>query len=262
MSALTADLDFQLQFYRGPTLLYKYREATHPHAEKYLREGTLGTPNAIAFNDPFDSKPHRLRSNADGEELQQLIQQVQKTRFLCFSGGVTGDQKDILRWSHYGEGHRGFCLIISDSWLAENAKPVSYEANYPDLTDIVASAEDFWPKIGFFKAPIWSYEDEKRVILPNHGQEFYALPQGAIWGIIFGCWSRREERKRIMAALFEHSPRCKVFDAHIERDSYQIRYRFINLDGDVRWARSQYENSSTGENTVSISQAIDTQLTN
>lgn len=249
----TADIERRLSFYRNLSpLLFKYRTATHKEATACLRAGRLTAPNPISLNDPFDSKPHSLLRNASEDERRLLLKRIKRTKFLCFTRQLDGTQNDILRWSHYAEGHRGYCLMISDPWLSANAKPVEYPPEYriPDASP--SDYSSFWQQVGFFKAPVWSYEDESRVILPIKSQRAYILPKGSVWGIVFGCWSRPKERVKLMKAVFKHSPQCEVFLARVLPHQWGIVYDWINPRGDVRSIRARVTNGGVAERRAAL----------
>lgn len=242
-----AEIDDRLRLYPGPRPVFKYRTATHKEATACLRAGRLTAPNPISLNDPFDSKPHSLLRNASEDERRLLLEQINRTRFLCFSRQLDGTQNDILRWSHYAEGHRGFCLMISDPWLSENTKPIEYTPHYPAADSSPTEFSTFWRREGFFKAPVWSYEDECRALLPENSPPTYDLPPGTIWGIAFGCWSRRRERRKLLAAVFEHSPHCEVFLARVHPHQRRLIYDWINRDSDVVEIRAKIASGRVAE---------------
>ena len=111
--------------------------------------------------------------------------------------------------------------------LSGQARGVEYLDAYPDLAKVSANDDGFWDKVGFFKARCWHYEGERRVLLPGQARKKYELPPGAIWGIVFGCWSRMEQREEIAKLALDHSPGCEFFQARIRTNEFRLRYEFV-----------------------------------
>jgi hypothetical protein len=221
----THDIKWLLERDAGPELLYKFRSARDERHQTSLANGKLWIGEALALNDPFDSKPKEFLHRESVEEANAYRAAVRQLRVLCFSGPFTGGPDDILRWSHYGDGHRGYCLMIRDPVLLAKTRRVSYEPSYPDLAEHTAAAPDFWDKVGFFKAPCWRYEDERRALFPAGSALEYTIPTGAIWGVAFGCWSQRDERMGVARLALANNPNCAFFDAEIVRSSFTLNYR-------------------------------------
>lgn len=218
------DINWLLERSPGVELLYKFRSTRDDRHQAALRASKLYIGEALALNDPFDSKPKEFLHRNTVEEANAYREVVRRLRVLCFSGPFKGDGDDILRWSHYGDGHRGYCLMIRDPALVARMRRVDYPASYPSLADHTPTAPDFWDRVGFFKAPCWSYEDERRVLFPNASEQEYTLPAGSIWGVVFGCWSERDERRAIAQLALTNNPECYFFDASIVKSSFSLRY--------------------------------------
>lgn len=223
----TCAIDSQLQWSGGGDLLYKFRSASKPHHLKALEDGTLWIPDTISLNDPFDSKPRVFLESDTEEERNRYRENVTGAGVLCFSGPFNGEQDELLRWSHYADGHMGFCLLIRDPALSAQARKVEYLDTYPNLAEVHATDARFWDRVGFFKAQCWRYEEERRVLFPGRARQEYKLPSGAIWGIVFGCWSRFDQRKEIARLVLKHSRGCKFFQARIRTDEFRLRYEFV-----------------------------------
>lgn len=220
---LLSDISRRLELSPGVELLYKFRSACDERHKESLRSGKLYIANALALNDPFDAKPIEFlhRTAAEANACRDAVHQL---RVLCFSGPFKGDGDDILRWSHYADGHRGYCLMIRDPALVAQMRRVDYPPEHPPLADFAPAAGEFWDHVGFFKAPCWSYEDERRVLFPCGSKETYDLPAGAIWGVVFGCMSRPAERRDIAELALTNNPECFFFEASMVKRSFSIRY--------------------------------------
>ncbi|MBC7369479.1 MAG: DUF2971 domain-containing protein [Undibacterium sp.] len=221
----TQDIQRLLAIENNTELLYKFRSCQNPLHQKSLADGKIWIGEATALNDPFDSKPKEFLSRSTAEEANSYRDAVRSLRVLCFCGPLKGDGDDILRWSHYGDGHQGYCLMINDANLVAKTRSVSYEPHYPNLAELTPTSPNFWDKVGFFKAPAWRYEDERRALFPNSTATEYTIPPGAIWGVAFGCWSLHVNRIEVARHAHANNPKCYYFDAEIVTASYSLNYR-------------------------------------
>lgn len=221
----TQQIQCLLERDQGPEILYKFRSCQDPKHRDCLTRGKIWIGEATALNDPFDSKPKEFLQRATAEEANAYLDAVRNLRVLSFCGPLKSDGDDILRWSHYGDGHKGYCLMIHDPELLAKTRPVSYEPSYPNLAEHTPTAPDFWNKVGFFKAPVWRYEDERRALFPNGTATEYTIPVHAIWGVVFGCWSMFNDRVEIARLALANNPTCQFFDAEIVKNSFSLNYR-------------------------------------
>lgn len=114
---------------------------------------------------------------------------IRNLRVLCFC--ERGD--DIRMWSHYANGHRGFCLKFRTEGLERNKLnlgSVAYVPNYPrtDLKDM--DDEKLLNSVVFAKSDDWEYELEWRNIMHSDvigsdGRQRF--DPDCLVGVIFGC---------------------------------------------------------------------------
>jgi hypothetical protein len=196
----------------------EFRSTRDEYHKTCLRNGSLWISGAMDLNDPFDSKPKALLHRGNFAE-RQARDAVRKIGVLSFPGPLRGDDKEMLQWAHYADGHRGYCLLIRDPALWKETKAVTYPPSYPDFSEQTAPTPDFGEKVGFFKAPCWEYENERRALLPGEGKTEHAVPKSAIWAIIFGCWSRCEEREEVASFGKHDAPNCYFFHSQFSLES-------------------------------------------
>lgn len=221
----THDINWLLERDEGAELLYKFRSAQDPRHHDCLARGKIWIGEATALNDPFDSKPKEFLTRSTREDAAAYREAVRQLRVLCFSGPFTGGPDDSLRWSHYGDRHQGYCLMIRDAAIFEKTRRVTYCESYPELAARTPTSPDFWRQVGFFKAACWSYEDERRALFPDNSELEYTIPASSIWGVVFGCWSKRDERFAVARLALANNPRCYFFDAEIVSSSFFLNYR-------------------------------------
>ena len=157
-----------------------------------------------------NGKPNQNLSNAAYQKAQEgmkkKIEEFSQMGIACFSENMD----NILMWSHYGDGHRGFCLEFDTSFEPfrniEKIHQVIYSNIYPfaSPTDVVFLP--FMPLTPLItKSLQWQYEMEWRMINFNGNTSLNYDPK-ALSGIYFGCDMPIEYRKRIINALKDSNP--------------------------------------------------------
>lgn len=208
------------------TSLYKYCPidkdgAIKRYALEGLRNGKLWASQPNSFNDPFDCNtdnydpetiaPRTIeifsQSGLDNIDFNdpsnirkvkkllhaQFVAMAKKYGVLC----LTENCESILMWSHYADGHRGFCMEFErtgDGALVdfEILRPVSYTRDCPniDLDKLMdeSNVPAFIRELSTFvlaKAEGWGYENEWRGIyrLGNRLVDYPGKLKSIIWGI-------------------------------------------------------------------------------
>lgn len=160
--------------------------------------------------------------------------------YCCLFNGKLEDaeneDRDILMWSHYGDGLKGFKIIFESSLLIESLPktisrtPVQYSDNFPtiDLLELLESysGSDIYRSILLLmrhactKHKAWSMENEYRFISQEHGSIEYSAH--AIKKVIFGEKMPPAQRKVITSILSAHGIHFEIFIARRNRDSYSL----------------------------------------
>lgn len=123
---------------------------------------------------------------------------------------LTSKPDDLLMWSHYADGHRGFCLEFSTS--AEpftRAVAVDYVESIPsvnplDVLDGKKTGPDLLGVMLWTKASCWQYECEWRVLHEQAGTA-YRYPFRALTGVYLGA-SMPSGQKDMIGQLLHGSP--------------------------------------------------------
>lgn len=171
--------------------MYKYSPLRSAFFENYLLRAT----QRVALNDPFEILPaRRWMEQAYREHYQKdysgswpnLLSHITKINLNNFGVISMASRHDnILMWSHYADEHRGMVVEIDEkNELLRQRFGIKEDA---DLTHDVVYRNDrvnefdsnhiFLPYIQ--KALEWSYEEEKRIIVPN-------LHKSDCWMCAFG----------------------------------------------------------------------------
>lgn len=159
-----------------PPHLFKY-QAFAPHSLANIRQASIWFSAPSRFNDPFDCALSIVKTDLSDPDFRRAFEYVRRagrmapeleaemyrngeptTRFreitvesikkvfeerraiqshhrgvACFSA----KSDDLLMWSHYSDGHRGFCLEFDTSLAPfSKAKPVIYRDDVPSANPI------------------------------------------------------------------------------------------------------------------------------
>lgn len=191
----------------GIAKLYKY-VPYNQHSLSILINKEIWCPKAKSLNDPFEFH-FEVTQNSIGEipidqtSLEDAKEAVKKCAVVCLSE----INDDILMWSHYAQGHTGFCIEFERNeenvlgcW--DNCCPVIYNPDNRVLSFTPQELEDpkAFAQIATSKAPHWGYEKEWRLIIrPDFEDKL--IPLTPITSIIFGYKMGRNERKTIAHIL-------------------------------------------------------------
>ena len=160
---------------------------------------------------------------------ESLAKSINEFRILCLSEKYN----DILMWSHYANGHRGFVLQFDTEALFENFKQRPQKVFYPP--------EESYPSIKDFnerncthmflitKSSHWGYEEEWRILMhiedkdnPEGDRKVYKFKKGLITGIILGCKMEDQSKEEISEWIREYQPQIKIYDAVKDDNFYNI----------------------------------------
>lgn len=173
------------------------------------------------------------------EEIERLsFEAVRESSFCCLFNDDSdkGDDQDILMWSHYGNGLKGFKVEFDSSKLVESLPestarlPVRYSENFPtvkmlDLIDAYANKKIVdatvltVAHIGH-KHSAWKYEKEYRFISRKRGEHTY--DPSSIRSITFGEKMPAPQRKVLISITRSINPNIEFFIASRSIDSYRL----------------------------------------
>lgn len=168
--------------------VYSFRNVNkYSLSDLALNSITVVSPDKM--NDPFDS-PFRFWSNVDiltescgGDKphIKSYSKSFNYYKIRCFVGNKTlsknnGILKKMLMWSHYADGHKGFCICykLSSYFIKRNRndeythwflKPIIY--NPASKMKPANSKETNTDQLFAVKSNEWKYENEIRLIYYN-----------------------------------------------------------------------------------------------
>ncbi len=160
-------------------------------------------------------------------DVQNILKkQASCLRIYCFSELYN----QLLMWAHYGDNHRGYCLIFKKDVLDSPDKLAKVEYHdYPTFTDYYYSnrtASYFMLR----KSTDWEYEQEWRIVYDirvfghEDGLFVLELPEDTISGIILGCQMDLTSKEKIRNLVDRRKTenQFKIFEAQKSKDSYSI----------------------------------------
>lgn len=248
-----------------PRRLYRYRPFNR-HTERIFTRGEVYVPSPLEFNDPFDCRIpvvpigstddfKRLLDeywtskdpNLSTTEREQLVEaklsegeHKHVSKMKSAMGEVIENElraigvyclsaknDDILMWSHYADGHKGFCLEFEDdspNSFLNRAKKVTYQK---ELLVLNSFDESWVRKLLATKSDRWSYEEEWRIIEVD-GAGIAGLPEGILSGVIFGCQICDKHINKIISWLDRRTKPIRLYRAKMKSDVFGLDIVPIN----------------------------------
>ena len=228
--------------------------------EVTYREERIFTKNKIyfrspkQFNDPYDCRLPTMSFDASDEEWiaeysKQMPAKVAKQRireghhkdlehqkiFLkrfqkkIFKLGVlclSEVPDSILMWSHYADGHKGFCLQFDNTEI--RAEKVNYSRSYPEINYIRTPDEEQFDLTLLTKFKGWCYEQEWRIIEYENSYGTCNFPKEKITGVILGAEMLPEHKKMIGKWLEGRKPSVQVYEASKKIGLYGVDIPGLN----------------------------------
>ncbi len=249
--------------------LYKYRSFSD-RTLKMLENNQLYYAASFTFNDPFECRARKDFEFADDKDLidkmapleaahqgivvDQAIKYLEKVisdnrkeayleeksnlfqKLVLEQFGICSFSElsnDILMWSHYSEGHQGFCLEFerSPGNMLQWARPVEYPENnafpYVEYWHQKPSEQiEQFAKIVTTKSKHWRYEKEWRSldrpkwIDENYSGHITVYPEAMLKGVIFGVRMPMEKRRVVKNVLADRN--INFYETRIVRNRFQI----------------------------------------
>lgn len=248
--------------------LYRYRSLEtsrdYENAVNAICENKLYFPSPLKFNDPFDSKPlivideltdedwerilekhkKQIQSKFPNTEIKELIRlglhndieirenlddEVLESIGIC---SFCKSNNDILMWSHYSNGHRGYCLEFDpsqDPKFFESVKPVIYNEERPKIKslgvdnqgDIKFDDEELNNSL-LTKSDQWCYEDEFRIINSVEGSKYYTFLPESLTGIILGIKISDQNKTIIQSLNCKRKSPVEIIEAKLKESEFGL----------------------------------------
>ena len=154
----------------------------------------------VVLAEKIQSNPGIVDENIIEAELMGTLEEIRENvSILSFSEF----NNNILRWSHYADGHKGFCLefdTVIDSILISNLRKVAYLAAFPSASIYNVARDQILLSMMLTKSSQWLYEGEWRTVLRTDKQTqsgVVTFTPDALTGIIFGCEMSKEDKLKV-----------------------------------------------------------------
>lgn len=179
---------------------------------KYLADGKL--------NDRFEKDIFKGFAEGLAKYRQTLLNDRGIT---CFS--EIGD--NLLMWSHYTQGHTGFCLEFDTSFHPfEKSIQVHYaeQNRIPAVNPILAhfQEQDFFERMIGTKAKCWKYEQEWRLLHKQGGDITENYTPECLTAVYFGINMLQDHKFRIMDILKDSPVKNGFFEMSKDKEDFQL----------------------------------------
>lgn len=212
--------------------LYRYRSFNENNLQAVEnKEMWMSYPED--FNDPFEfefdlklnKSTYDICKNIPGlisnlekmhrDKIEDFRQQTLKQFALCC---FMEDNTSELMWSHYAEGHRGFCVEydFSESKFYNFVHPVCYRNLVYALEN--SDNQDRYFPVMITKSSVWSYENEWRVIFSGRDHGLHASPN--IRAIYLGVKVSDKNRQKMIKICKKKS--INLYQMRIKPGTYEI----------------------------------------
>lgn len=171
---------------------------------EFRRENVLINPNNIAI-------------------CQQKEEEIHDTvGIFCLSRSPD----DILMWSHYSDGHTGYCVVFqddpSDPFIGR-AQEVIYTDEFPIVNPVREDSDTRFRKSILTKAERWSYEKEWRIIDARNGPGVQVYPVHLLHGVILGAKMSVDDKLLVRDWCRSGSHSIEFYQAHLHESRYALR---------------------------------------
>ena len=144
---------------------------------------------------------------------------------------------DILMWSHYSNGHSGFCIGFDSQVLKDcsggDFLPVDYpkDNKFPSHNPLESQENlyEFMKKFIGTKSSHWKYEHEYRLFIIDINQRCVELPKEAFKQIIFGAKMTDKLKVEKACWLKANFPNIEIYEAKIDKEVFKLNLNRVSL---------------------------------
>ena len=150
-------------------------------------------------------------------------------RFLAQNGVTCLAERndDLLMWSHYGDGYKGFCLEFRTTLAPFTMiRPVKYVESMPRINMCDFFVRNQWQALVNLyctKSAAWSYEKEWRVLHQNAGTLF-TYEADALKAVYFGPRMDRQTQEIICLILAGQNTNVELWHVARVPDRFELKF--------------------------------------
>lgn len=135
---------------------------------------------------------------------------------------LSAQPDNLLLWAHYAASHTGLCLkfaLSPDESFFNDAQPVDYQDDYPELNYFTSSSEVKLTRTLLTKSRHWEYEAEYRVLDPNGAPGPRSFDSSLLAGVILGARISEADRNEVISVVDSRAP---IFQAELDRSHFRV----------------------------------------
>lgn len=199
------------------------------HRERYLASSRLHEPDLPeaqrqAQADVAMAASMRPEAIAETTRLiQARLGQAVTSDCGVYCVSTHGD--DILMWSHYGDFHRGVCLVFDGHGpLMAHAKPVVYAPERAALNPYLDDLDTLYRKALLTKSDHWAYEREWRLLRYDLGPGIEVFTPPNLVGVIVGAMATASAIDEVRSwARQRQGPPLELSRAVMSETTFELR---------------------------------------
>ena len=252
-----------------PKKLYKYQNFNN-YSLSNLKSNQIYFSNPFEFNDPFEFYLRLKKKQLSDDEYKKIYKRALNIskcngNFIEKNGTVDNIKQqfkdelnekirskvdfflnatkgagvccfsekfdNLLMWSHYSDGHKGFCLEY-DTKIEPFSKP--YKVHYSSITPeidpvkiLLDKSNEIFKRIIKKKSSCWKYEKEWR-IFHKESNILFGCSTDALTGIYFGAKMDMTHIEIITLILRGQNPKTKLYKGELLNNSYKLDFKKVN----------------------------------
>jgi len=214
----------------------EYLELYNNLVNRLTEPGRLDKIKEVESRYLTDGKPNLAFKHHTNEVQLKGNLELIKSKFsqmgvACFSEKLD----DILMWSHYANGHRGFCLEF-DTYCEPfqnidniQIQKVIYSDSYPLLSPAAVTETKYMPIEPLItKSTDWKDEKEWRLLMSPEGDPSFKYELKTLTAIYFGCSMPDEQIELICTILSKPTPNLyKMQQSNTEFKLISVPYQCL-----------------------------------
>jgi len=152
---------------------------------------------------------------------------------------LAGNKSNLLLWSHYANGHEGFCVGFGKNHLMKLIEETNqnngfmfmeeiyYDDDYPNINPVSLNDREYVSKLFNIKSKVWKYEEEERMILKINTNRKINLPKSCYAEIILGCRMSKKIKREILNTVRNEFEDLPVYQARKSKKQFALVFEKI-----------------------------------
>lgn len=150
---------------------------------------------------------------------------------------LSNTKSSNLMWSHYSNGHKGFCVGFDITILTEKIEeytlnqriglahlPVQYRRDLPPIDPMIILKQKRPTDMFAYKDIHWSYEEEFRYVISRRASYPMVLGSSIINEIILGVSMNAKDKNEILEIVKNKSHKIDVYEARTTLENFDLKF--------------------------------------